>query len=82
MTELETSPDEWIAATLPTKNICGVRVVYHRRSNHIRYYSVEWLAETFGEEIKIAENPQQRLIRECERRGYAELQDLFSDEAG
>jgi hypothetical protein len=81
MAKVSVSPKEWIASAFPVKTVCGVRVVYDKRSYDTQYYSLEWLVETFGEQIETADNPQQRLREECERRGYVELQDLFSNEA-
>ena len=77
----ELSPEAWIVSTLPTKTVCGVQVVYNKRGYRTQYYSTEWLAETFGDQIKAADNPLQQLIEECDRRGYTELQSLISAEA-
>lgn len=78
MTQAHSSSIQWIASTLPVKTIAGVKVVYDEQSYKSRYYSIEWLAETFDEQITSAENPRQTITKECKRRGYSELQDLFS----
>ena len=80
MPESELSPEAWIVSTFPTKTVCGVEVVYNKRRYRTQYYSTEWLAETFGDEIKAADNPLQQLIKECDCRGYTELQSLISAE--
>ena len=56
----------------------GVRVVYDATSSELRYWSLTWLAEAFGDQIATADNPRERLISECTRRGYSELAYLFT----
>lgn len=78
MAQTTPSPEEWIARTFPNTVVSGVKVIYHEQTHRAQYYSVEWLAETFGEQIAAADNPRQRLVAECDRRGYSELRELFS----
>lgn len=80
MAQTDISPEEWIATTFPMTTVSGVEVIYHEQNYRTQFYSVEWLAERFGEEITTAENPRQRLVAECDRQGYTELCDLFSSD--
>jgi hypothetical protein len=80
MSQAHSSPEKWIASAVPVKTVAGVKVAYDKSSYKSQYYSIEWLAETFGEQITTADNPRQELIHECERRGYLQLQRLFTSE--
>jgi hypothetical protein len=78
MPTTESSPKEWIVTELPVTTISGVKVVSHEKSYRSQYYSIRWLADTFGDQIQSADQPRERLKQECEQRGYTELHGLFS----
>ena len=75
------SPAEWFRSTFPVTTVAGVQVVYNTVSYKSQYYSVDWLVETFGEQIATAEDPRQTLAEECDRNGYSDLRELFASTA-
>jgi len=72
-------PETWLRSNLPHTTFSEDVFAYlDTGSGHsTQFYSVEWLAEEFGEIIANAEHPKQQLIRAGIEHGPAELRRLF-----
>jgi len=72
-------PERWLLDNLPRETVAGVQFVHlDTGSGHsTQFFSVEWLAEEFGEIIRTADHPKQQLLSAGSDRGPGELRRLF-----
>lgn len=78
-TETRSDPERWLLDNLPHKTVAGVQLAHvDTGSGHsTQFYSVEWLAEEFGEIITTADHPKQQLLSVGAEHGPTELKRLF-----
>ncbi len=72
-------PETWLLSNLPHTTFSEDAFAYlDTGSGHsTQFYSIDWLAEEFGEIIASADHPKQRLISAGLEHGPAELRRLF-----